>query len=110
MAPRFLQNRCYAKTGWDRAVRQLMQRARRRLPRLLASHRQPRRAANRTVHCALQAHETHPPPSSYSPFAHQIGMLPLTGTSNAEHMRLDLTALDSPLERADLDLIENLSG
>jgi diketogulonate reductase-like aldo/keto reductase len=41
-------------------------------------------------------------------FAVAVGMLPLTGTSSAEHMRLALGALDFPLERADFEMLENL--
>ena len=40
----------------------------------------------------------------------ELGMLPLTGTSSAEHMRLDLAALDFALEPADLALLERVAG
>jgi hypothetical protein len=37
-------------------------------------------------------------------------MLPLTGTSAAEHMQKDLNALAFPLEPAEVDLLEKLAG
>lgn len=109
VAPRFLQNRCYAKTGWDRAVRQkcgehgvvyqgfsLLTANRAELqtePLQSLSKRTGRSAAELVFR-----------------FAVEVGMVPLTGTSSAEHMRLDLGALDIPLERADVELIEKLAG
>ncbi len=41
--PAFVQNRCFARRGWDRAVRAFCARSRHRLPGLLAAHRQRRR-------------------------------------------------------------------
>ena len=40
-APAFVQNRCFARFGWDRAVRAFCRDAQHRLPGLLAAHRQP---------------------------------------------------------------------
>jgi aryl-alcohol dehydrogenase-like predicted oxidoreductase len=37
-------------------------------------------------------------------------MLPLTGTSSEQHMRLDLHALDVPLDPADVSLLERSFG
>jgi hypothetical protein len=44
--PALVQNRCYARTGWDREVRPSgLSRARHRLPGVLRADRQPARAA-----------------------------------------------------------------
>ena len=43
-------------------------------------------------------------------FARQVGMLPLTGTSSAEHMRQDLDTLAVELEAAEIDAIESVAG
>ena len=48
--------------------------------------------------------------TAYVIFAVAVGMLPLTGTSSAEHMRLDLGALDFPIERADLELLDSIAS
>jgi len=109
VAPRFVQNRCYARTGWDRELRGVCREhgiiyqgfslltanrgelASASMKKLMA--RTGRSAAELTFRFALD-----------------IGMLPLTGTSSAEHMRLDLGALDFELERADLEMLERISG
>ena len=41
-------------------------------------------------------------------FALDVGMVPLTGTTNADHMRIDLECFDFRLEREELERIENL--
>ena len=43
-------------------------------------------------------------------FAHAIGMLPLTGTSSAEHMRQDLASRDLTLSADEARAIESLAG
>ncbi len=43
-------------------------------------------------------------------FARELGMLPLTGTSDERHMRLDLAAVDAPLEPADVQWLERAFG
>ena len=43
-------------------------------------------------------------------FARAIGILPLTGTTDPEHMRQDLAALDLALAPAEVQAIESLSG
>ena len=45
VAPALVQNRCYARTGWDQEVRRGLSRARHRLPGVLPADRQPARAA-----------------------------------------------------------------
>ena len=41
-------------------------------------------------------------------FAVDVGMLPLTGTTNADHMRADLDVFDFPLELEEVERIEGL--
>jgi len=43
-------------------------------------------------------------------FAHAVGMLPLTGTSNAEHMKQDLASRDLSLAADEVRAIESLAG
>ncbi len=43
-------------------------------------------------------------------FAHAIGMLPLTGTSSAEHMKQDLASRDLTLSADEVQAIESLAG
>jgi diketogulonate reductase-like aldo/keto reductase len=109
VAPRFVQNRCYAKTGWDRAVRQLC--AEHGVVyqgfSLLTANRAELQTATFKALCTRTGRSA---AELVFRFAVEVGMLPLTGTSSAEHMRLDLGALDAALERADVELIEKLAG
>ena len=43
-------------------------------------------------------------------FARAVGMLPLTGTTNAEHMKQDLSSLDLKLSPDEVRGIESLVG
>jgi len=105
--PQFVQNRCYARTAWDRDVRRFC-RARGILYQgfslLTANLAELRTAAFREI--VLRAGRT--PAQIVFRFAQQVGMLPLTGTTNPEHMREDLAAQDFDLSPADLQRMENL--
>ncbi len=41
-------------------------------------------------------------------FALDVGMMPLTGTTNADHMHADIECFDFRLERNEVEQIENL--
>jgi diketogulonate reductase-like aldo/keto reductase len=107
--PTFVQNRCYARTGWDRATRALC--AERGVvyqgfSLLTANQRElegkPFRAiVARTKLTAAQA---------VFAFARRVGMLPLTGTTDAAHMREDLAVAPAAITDADVKTIESLSG
>ena len=43
-------------------------------------------------------------------FALDVGMIPLTGTTNPAHMQADLEVFDFQLEREDVEHMENLAG
>ncbi|HYP90474.1 MAG TPA: aldo/keto reductase [Polyangiaceae bacterium] len=109
VAPRFVQNRCYASRGWDRDVRQLcatsgvvyqgfsLLTANR--AELAQSH--VRSLAKRRG-CTTE--------ELVFAFARQVGMLPLTGSSSGAHLRLDLAALDLALEPAEVELLESIGA
>lgn len=108
-APAFVQNRCFARRGWDRDVRAFC-RARGIVYQgfsLLTANpevlRHPRVAA-------IAARASVTPAQVVFGFAHAVGMLPLTGTSDAEHMRQDLASRDLALSAAEVEAIEALSG
>lgn len=107
--PRFLQNRCYAKTGWDREVRALCRQqgvVYQGFSLLTANRRELDAKAFQQL-CARTGRSS---AELVFRFAIEVGMLPLTGTCDVAHMRLDLNALDFRLERADVDLIERIAG
>jgi len=106
--PRFVQNRCYASRGWDREMR-----------RFCAANDMVYQCfslltANRT---ALTNPELQRIADRYERdvnqivfrFALGVRMLPLTGTTNAEHMRTDLDALTFDLNPDEIDLIEHIA-
>ena len=96
----FVQNRCYAERGWDRAVRDLCDEHQIVYQgfSLLTANRHVTSGAK--VVAIAKAHGVTPAQVVFR-FAQQVGMLPLTGTKDPEHMRQDLAA-----ERFDLDADE----
>jgi diketogulonate reductase-like aldo/keto reductase len=87
--PAFVQNRCYAERGWDRATRAvcaehgILYQA----FSLLTANRDV--VAGRTVR-AIAARHGRTPAQVVFRYARQAGMLPLTGTSSPQHMMDDL--------------------
>jgi diketogulonate reductase-like aldo/keto reductase len=105
--PRFVQNRCYAVRGWDRGVRRFCmanglvyqgfslltanreEMARPELARMAKRH-------GRSVSQIVFR------------FALEVGMVPLTGTTDADHMREDLDVFDFRLRPEEVEQIEGL--
>jgi len=107
--PAFVQNRCYARKGWDRDVRALCRThgiVYQGFSLLTANARELSLPALRGI--AARAHGS--PAQIVFRMAAGLGMLPLTGTSSAEHMRQDLAALDLVLGPDELSALERLSG
>ena len=107
--PSFVQNRCFAVTGWDRDVRNWC-------------------AANGAVYQGFSLLTANPevlghplvadlavqrratPAQIVFRFALAVGMLPLTGTSDPEHMRQDLASRELPLSPDEAGALEALVG
>lgn len=108
-APAFVQNRCSARDGWDRDVRSFCR------EREITYQGFSLLTANKKVvshpfilEIAEGANIT--PQQVVFGFARMIGILPLTGTSNAEHMKQDLASLDLKLSDETVRQIESVSG
>lgn len=104
----FVQNRCYARTGWDRDVRALCRRegiVYQGFSLLTANERELRAPRVRSIAARLGVGI----PEVVFRFAHQLGMLPLTGTSDPEHMRQDLGSLALELDAADVEALEQVA-
>src|SRR6476646_8457983 len=90
--PSFVQNRCFARLGWDREVRSFC--SERKIVyqgfSLLTANKEVLQHAS-FVDLARELGAT--PAQGVFAFARAVGMLPLTGTSSAEHMRQDLGSL-----------------
>jgi diketogulonate reductase-like aldo/keto reductase len=107
--PAFVQNRCYANRGWDRDVRRFCREHNiiyQGFSLLTANVEVLRHPAIRTL--AAQANAT--PAQIVFAFARQVGMLPLTGTSSAEHMKQDLASLSLELPSEAVNAIEAIAG
>ena len=107
--PTVVQNRCFARTGWDRAVRQFC-----------ASHgivyqgfslltANPEVLRHPTVR-AISARMGKTPAQVVFRFALQVGMVALTGTTSRQHMVEDLAVEQFALEAGEVAAIERLAG
>jgi diketogulonate reductase-like aldo/keto reductase len=107
--PRVVQNRCYAARGWDRPVREFC--ADNAIVyqgfSLLTANREA--LARREL---AQIARRHGRTSSQIVFrfAIDVGMTPLTGTTDADHMRMDLDVFDFQLEPEEVKQIDELMG
>jgi diketogulonate reductase-like aldo/keto reductase len=106
--PRVVQNRCYASTGWDRRVREFC--AENGLIyqgfSLLTANRQV------TAHpefIEIAKRHGRAPAQIVFRFALDIGMVALTGTTDATHMRADLDIHDFHLEPGEIKRIEEFA-
>ncbi len=108
--PAFVQNRCYATKGWDRDVRAICTK------HGIAYQGFSLLTANRDVvqHDrelrALAAARGITTAQLVFAFIHARGALPLTGTSDADHMRLDLASTAITLAPDELALVEHRAG
>ena len=104
----FVQNRCHARTGWDRAVREAC-RANGIVYQGFSLLTANQRELARPELLAIAKRLGLGPSQVVFRFALQVGMLPLTGTSDPAHMREDLAVLDGPaLGDDDLRAIESI--
>ena len=107
--PTFVQNRCYARFEWDRDVRMFC-RDRKIIYQgfsLLTANAEVFRHPLITA-IAKRANATLA--QVVFSFARAVGMLPLTGTSNAEHMKQDLASAEITLSGDEVQAIESLAG
>jgi diketogulonate reductase-like aldo/keto reductase len=107
--PAFLQNRCFARLGWDREIRALC--ADRGIvyqgfSLLTANPEVLRHQQVGAIGARLRA----TPAQVVFCFARAVGMLPLTGTGDAAHMKQDMVSRDLVLSADELRTIESLAG
>ncbi len=106
--PAFVQNRCYARLGWDREVR-LFCRERKIIYQGFSLLTANMEVVRHPVITGLARHGNATPAQVVFAFAHAVGMLPLTGTSNADHMKQDLTSFGVALSDDAVQAIETLA-
>ena len=107
--PAFVQNRCFARFGWDRAVRRFC--AERGIVyqgfSLLTANVE---VLHDPLIAGIAARARATPPQVVFRFARAVGMLPLTGTSDAQHMREDLASDAIEMSAEEVQAIESLAG
>jgi diketogulonate reductase-like aldo/keto reductase len=108
-APRFVQNRCYASRQWDRGVREFC-RANDIIYQGFSLLTANRVELNHPQVQQLARKHQRTPAQIIFRFALDIGMLPLTGTTSADHMRADLVVQSFRLEPAEVKAIENIAA
>lgn len=105
--PSFVQNRCYARTGWDRQIRafcrkhNIVYQGFSLLTANAAEMRDP-------VIDAIVARTGATRAQVVFRFAFDVGMLPLTGTTSEKHMAEDLAATDFTLTAREIEAIESI--
>jgi diketogulonate reductase-like aldo/keto reductase len=103
----FVQNRCFARTGWDRAVRELCRKHGVIYQGFSLLTANDRELHSQSVRVIAERHGVTVPQVVFR-FALAVGMLPLTGTANAEHMRQDLASASIELAPDELNQIERI--
>ena len=108
-APAFVQNRCYARLGWDREVRAFCN-ERKIIYQGFSLLTANAEVLRHPVVTGLAAGSGATAAQVVFAFARAIGMLPLTGTSSAEHMKQDLASSALTLSTDAVRAIEGLAG
>ncbi|MGE0643958.1 MAG: aldo/keto reductase family protein [Nitrospira sp.] len=105
--PMVVQNRCYAAFGWDKEVRKICQSNNLIYQgfSLLTANREV--FAEPTIRTMATKYQTGLAQIVFR-FSQQIGMLPLTGTTNPQHMKEDLQSDRFNLLPEEIALIETI--
>jgi diketogulonate reductase-like aldo/keto reductase len=105
--PKMLQNRCYAARGWDLQIRKQCASAGVTYQgfSLLTANRD---ALTHPELLSIARRHGRSPSEIIFRFARDVGMIALTGTSNPNHMRLDLQIDSFQLAAEEVTLIEEL--
>ena len=108
-APGFVQNRCFARVGWDRDVRALC-RDRKIVYQGFSLLTANPEVLGHPLVATIAARNKATRAQVVFRFAQAVGMLPLTGTTDAEHMQQDLASRALPLSADEVSAIESLAG
>lgn len=107
--PALVQNRCFARFGCDREVRSFCRERNIIYQGFSLLTANPEVLRHRPfADFAASVHAT--PAQVVFSFARAVGIVPLTGTSNAEHMREDLASLELKVAPDVVRAIESIAG
>lgn len=107
--PMVVQNRCFANRGWDREVRQICREQGIMYQGFSLLTANPYVLRHRRVLAIAQRIAAQPEQVVFR-FAMQAGMVPLTGTTNLQHMKEDLRVYDLELTPDEVDFMETIEG
>jgi diketogulonate reductase-like aldo/keto reductase len=107
--PTFVQNRCFARYGWDRDVRLFCKEREITYQGFSLLTANPEVLGHRLM-ASLSMKLNATPAQVVFAFARAVGMLPLTGTSNADHMKQDLASRTLEVPAEGVQAIESLAG
>ena len=107
--PAFVQNRCFARLGWDHDVREVCRRNEVLYQGFSLLTANISEIESRPVRRIAENHGKSIAQVIFR-FAHQLGMVCLTGTTDSGHMHEDLDALTFELSEEEVAVIENISG
>jgi len=105
--PMVVQNRCYAALGWDKDVREICRTHHIIYQGFSLLTANQGVLVEPEVRAIAQRFKTGVAQVIFR-FAMQIGMLPLTGTTNPQHMKEDLQSDQFTLTAEDIQLIETI--
>ncbi|MDP9161782.1 MAG: aldo/keto reductase [Acidobacteriota bacterium] len=107
--PTFVQNRCFARIGWDRDVR-LFCKEKKIIYQGFSLLTANPEVVQHPLIVGLAARSKVTPAQVVFSFARQVGIFPLTGTSNEAHMKEDLASLELTLSPETEHAIESLAA
>ncbi len=105
--PMFVQNRCYANRGWDKEVRDFCQKNNIFYQGFSLLTANPQIVKNPAVALIAKKYQLGLEQIIFR-FCCQIGIIPLTGTSDEKHMRDDLNIFNFELSHEEVELIKKL--
>ena len=108
-APAFVQNRCFARLGWDRDVRAFC-RDRKIIYQGFSLLTANPEVLGHPLIAGIAARGKATRAQVVFRFVKAVGILPLTGTSNAEHMKQDLASRHLALSGEEVRTTEALAG
>ena len=105
--PSFIQNRCFAAVGWDKAIRDFCKESQMQYQgfSLLTANRSE--LSHPSISLLSKKYQRTIPQIVFR-FTQQIGAIPLTGTSSRQHMQEDLNIFDFELTPDELAQVEQI--
>ena len=105
--PHFVQNRCYANKGWDLGVREFCRKNNIHYQGFSLLTANPQIVQNPVIANLSAKYQVEPEQIVFR-FSRQIGMIPLTGTSDEKHMQADLNIFNFELLDEEIKLLKSL--